>query len=69
MGSVTLGIDAYHRRSRNLADEGQFGAPIILTPFNYAHGRIDGIEGTINYQHGPLVAYANLAWAKAKGEG
>ncbi|MGL4312977.1 MAG: TonB-dependent receptor [Sphingomonas sp.] len=69
LGSVTLGIDAYHRRSRNLADEGQFGAPIILTPFNYAHGRIDGIEGTINYQHGPLVAYANLAWAKAKGEG
>lgn len=68
LGDVTIGIDGYHRRSRNLIDEGQFGAPIILTPFNYAHGRIDGVEGSINYQHGPWLAYANLAWAKAEGE-
>ncbi|MBN9993880.1 hypothetical protein JJD03_14835, partial [Listeria monocytogenes] len=31
IGRFTLGIDAYHRRSKNLVDEGQFGAPIILT--------------------------------------
>lgn len=69
LGRVTLGIDGYHRRSRNLIDEGQFGAPIVLTPFNYAHGRIDGVEGNINYAHGPWSAYANLAYAKAQGEG
>lgn len=67
IGRITLGIDAYHRRSKNLVDEGQFGAPIILTPFNYARGRIDGIEGNISYQHGPLLAYANFSYAKAKG--
>ncbi|MEG3177074.1 TonB-dependent receptor [Sphingomonas sp. RB3P16] len=69
LGSFTIGIDAYHRRSRNLVDEGQFGAPIILTPFNYARGRIDGIEGNVSYQHGPWLAYANFAYAKAQGRG
>ncbi|MBN8809022.1 MAG: TonB-dependent receptor [Sphingomonas sp.] len=66
-GYFTIGLDAYHRRSQNLVDEGQFGAPIILTPFNYARGRIDGIEGNINYQRGRFLAYANLAWSKAQG--
>jgi outer membrane receptor for ferrienterochelin and colicins len=69
LGSFTIGIDAYHRRSKNLIDEGQFGAPIILTPFNYARGRIDGIEGNVSYQHGPWLAYANFSYAKAKGLG
>ncbi|HEY5336777.1 MAG TPA: TonB-dependent receptor, partial [Rhizomicrobium sp.] len=31
----TIGVDSYYKISRNLIDEGQFGAPIILTPFNY----------------------------------
>jgi outer membrane receptor protein involved in Fe transport len=65
--SLTIGIDGYHRRSKNLIDEGQFGAPIILTPFNYAQGRIDGVEGSISYAKGPLLAYANFAYAKAQG--
>ena len=67
VGHFTLGIDAYHRRSKNLGDEGQFGAPIILTPFNYARGRIDGVEGNVAYQRGPWLAYANLSYAKAQG--
>ena len=67
VGSLTLGLDGYYRRSRNLIDEGQFGAPIILTPFNYRDGRIRGIEGNITYARGPWLAYANLAWARAKG--
>jgi outer membrane receptor for ferrienterochelin and colicins len=66
--SILIGLDAYHRRSRNLIDEGQFGAPIILTPFNYGKGRIDGIEGNVNYKNGPLLLYANFSYAKAKGE-
>ncbi len=31
---VTVGIDSFYKLSHNLIDEGQFGAPIILTPFN-----------------------------------
>ncbi len=67
-GAFTIGVDAYHRRSKNLIDEGQFGAPIILTPFNYLHGRIDGIEANTSYSAHGLLAYANFAYAKAKGE-
>ncbi|MDB5694231.1 MAG: TonB-dependent receptor [Alphaproteobacteria bacterium] len=67
MGGFTIGIDAYDRKSRNLIDEGQFGAPIILTPFNYRDGRIRGIEGNLSYARGPWLAYANLAHAKAQG--
>jgi outer membrane receptor protein involved in Fe transport len=65
---LTLGVDGYHRRSKNLIDEGQFGAPIILTPFNYRRGRIDGVEVSANYAAGPWLAYANFAYAKAKGQ-
>jgi outer membrane receptor for ferrienterochelin and colicins len=49
LDGLTLGIDSYYRRSQNLIDEGQFGAPIILTPFNYLKGKIEGIEFTGNY--------------------
>ena len=66
---LTLGIDGYYRSSRNLLDEGQFGAPIILTPFNYREGRIRGLELSANYNRGPISAYANFAVAKAEGKG
>ena len=66
-GSVTVGLDTYYRKSRNLIDEGQFGAPIIQTPFNYRDGRIYGVELSANYAHGPVTAYANLAYSKAQG--
>lgn len=66
-GGFTLGVDGYLRRSRNLIDEGQFGAPIILTPFNYRTGRIHGVEANMSYAHGGWLAYANFAYAKAQG--
>jgi outer membrane receptor protein involved in Fe transport len=65
--SLTLGIDSYYRRSQNLIDEGQFGAPIILTPFNYLKGKIEGIEFTGNYAISDFTAYGNLAFQSAKG--
>ena len=64
---LTLGIDSYYKISRNLVDEGQFGAPIIETPFNYADGRQYGVELSVAYAHGPLSAYANLALEKSQG--
>ena len=64
---LTVGIDTYYKLSKNLIDEGQFGAPIILTPFNYAKGRQYGVELTTSYERGPFSAYANLAYEKAQG--
>ena len=68
LGAVTLGVDAYYRDDRNLIDEGQFGAPIILTPFNYAKGYARGVEFTANYVRGPFSVYGNLAISKAQGQ-
>ena len=67
-GNLTLGLDTYAKQSVNLIDEGQFGAPIILTPFNYRYGKQYGIEGTLNYSTPNFVAYLNLAAQSAKGK-
>lgn len=66
--NATFGVDTYYKVSRDLIDEGQFGAPIILTPFNYAKGKQYGIEFTANYRNGGFAAYANLALARALGK-
>ncbi|HUN26224.1 MAG TPA: TonB-dependent receptor [Steroidobacteraceae bacterium] len=66
--ALTLGVDAYGETSQNLIDEGQFGAPIILTPFNYRYGRIGGIEFTENYVMHAFSVYGNLAFQSAKGK-
>jgi outer membrane receptor protein involved in Fe transport len=65
---LTVGADAYYKQSKNLIDEGQFGAPIILTAFNYAQGEQSGIELTVSYDRGPLSLYANLARSRAIGK-
>jgi outer membrane receptor protein involved in Fe transport len=63
------GADAYLKMSHNLLDEGQFGAPVILTPFNYRVGLNQGIELTTNYHAGNFDFYGNLAIAKQKAKG
>lgn len=65
--ALTLGIDAYYKASRNLIDEGQFGAPIILTPFNYFTGRQYGLEFTGAYAAGNFTGYLNAAYERATG--
>jgi outer membrane receptor for ferrienterochelin and colicins len=67
--SLTVGVDAYGETAQNLIDEGQFGAPIVLTPFNYRWGRIGGIEFTGDYSVSRFSAYGNLAFQSAKGKG
>jgi len=65
---LTVGLDGYYKASHNLIDEGQFGAPIILTPFNYKSGRQYGVELTANYDGGgPFNAYVNAAYERAVG--
>jgi outer membrane receptor for ferrienterochelin and colicins len=65
---LTIGVDSYYKTDKDLVDEGQFGAPIILTPFNYAVGRQYGIELTANYNKEGLSLYANFAAQSAKGK-
>jgi hypothetical protein len=64
----TVGLDTYYKQSHNLIDEGQFGAPIILTPFNYSYGKQYGAEITANFTAEGFNAYLNLAYQSAKGK-
>jgi outer membrane receptor for ferrienterochelin and colicins len=66
--TLTLGVDGFYEQAQNLIDEGQFGAPIILTPFNYRYGLIGGVEFTANYAAGNFAAYFNSAWQAAHGK-
>jgi outer membrane receptor for ferrienterochelin and colicins len=65
---ITVGLDSYYKQSHNLIDEGQFGAPIILTPFNYAYGKQYGVELTGSFTAQAFSAYLNLAWQSARGK-
>ncbi|HET9819990.1 MAG TPA: TonB-dependent receptor [Rhodanobacteraceae bacterium] len=65
--NLTLGLDAYYREVDYLQDEGQFGAALVFSPFNYARGRVRGVEFTANYAAGPWTAYLNVANSHALG--
>ncbi|AHJ63170.2 TonB dependent receptor [Granulibacter bethesdensis] len=62
------GVDGYYKQATNLLDEGQFGAPIILTSFNYARGYVGGVQFDTTFDRGPWSVYANVAWSKAMGK-
>jgi len=66
--SLTLGADYFYKQAQQLVDEGQFGAPIVLTPFNYRYGLINGIEFTGNYGVDNFSVYANLSFQAAHGK-
>lgn len=66
--ALTVGVDSYYKQAIHLIDEGQFGAPIILTPFNYRHGQVYGVELTGSYNISHFQAYGNLAFQRAIGK-
>lgn len=61
-----LGIDAYFERLTDVLDLGQFGQALIYSSFNYASGRINGVELTGNYNHAHLSVYGNLTYLNAR---
>jgi outer membrane receptor protein involved in Fe transport len=65
---LTVGWDNYYKTSTNLIDEGQFGAPVILTPFNFARGKQYGSELSVTYQLDSWNFYGNFAAARAIGK-
>jgi len=65
---LKLGVDAYYKLARNLIDEGQFGAPVILTPFNYAKAWVRGAELATSYDLENFSFYGNAAVSKAEGK-
>ncbi|SFR92730.1 Outer membrane receptor proteins, mostly Fe transport [Dyella sp. OK004] len=66
--ALTLGLDTYYRKVTRLQDEGQFGAALVYSTFNYARGHIGGVEFTANYDEGPISAYFNFAYNRSMGK-
>jgi outer membrane receptor protein involved in Fe transport len=66
--SLTIGLDGYYRKVDRLQDEGQFGAAVVFSTFNYDFGRVRGAEFTLNYDNGPVTAYFNFAYNRAMGK-
>src|SRR6185369_11322872 len=62
-----LGIDGFYKQAHNLIDLGQFGAPVILSPFNYTKGTVFGAELTTTYTSGGLSLFGNFSWVRATG--
>jgi outer membrane receptor protein involved in Fe transport len=61
--NLQVGIDAYYKIARNLLDDGQFGAALILSGFNYDRAENAGVEASSTYKNGNFTAYGNLARA------
>ena len=64
---ITIGIDGFYRKVRNLQDEGQFGNALIYSAFNFDQGRIRGVELSASYKKNALSLYANASVSKAEG--
>ncbi len=64
---LNVGIDSYYKKAADLIDEGQFGPALIYETFNYAKGRVWGVEFTGSYTHEKFYAYNNFAYSVAQG--
>lgn len=65
---ITFGIDGYYRRVSHLQDEGQFGNALIFSAFNYAQGRISGVDLSASYRDKTLSGYVNVGFVRARGK-
>jgi outer membrane receptor protein involved in Fe transport len=61
--------DAFYKYSHNLIDEGQFGTPVIFSPFNYNIGHVDGAEISTTYDQNGFSAFGNFAWVQTEATG
>ena len=53
---LDVGVDGYYKIARDLLDDGQFGAALVLDGFNYAKAYNQGIEIKADYNVGNLRA-------------
>lgn len=63
--NLTLGLDGYYKRIRNMLDEHQFGNALIYVPFNYQRGRVFGAEFTADYRKDNFASFLNIGVQKA----
>jgi outer membrane receptor protein involved in Fe transport len=69
LDGLNIGLDTFYKKSTNVLDEGRFGPALIMTPYNYAEGRIYGAELTLNVKHGDFSGYFNFARTVSRAKG
>jgi hypothetical protein len=67
VGPVTLGLDGYYRRTRDLIAEHMAPGKAVPQAFAFSRGRFRGVDLSVTYAHGPVSAWANLSLAKSQG--
>jgi outer membrane receptor for ferrienterochelin and colicin len=65
--ALTVTVDAYYKKIRNMLDEGQFGQALILSPFNYDRGYAKGLELSAVYNQKNWGGFLNVTTQKAEG--
>ena len=60
---LEAGLSAYYKIAQDLIDDGQFGQAYVLTAFNYAKAKNEGLELKLKYSKDGVPVYGNLAWA------
>ena len=65
--SLEVGVDAYYKTAKDLLDDGQFGAALVTSGFNYEKAYNEGVELSAKYRNGDFRAYGNVAWCIQKG--
>ncbi|WP_174298454.1 TonB-dependent receptor, partial [Sphingomonas bacterium] len=53
-------LDGFYKRARHLGDLGQFGAAVILSPFSYDRGHVEGGEISTTWVHGGWNLFGNF---------
>ncbi len=67
VAGLTVGLDGYWRNATNLVDQAPIGASTLTRAFNYATGKVRGIELSATYDNGPFSAWSNVSMARAEG--
>lgn len=65
---VNVTVDAYRKTAKNLLDEGQFTAPLVTVPFNFAKGRSVGSDAQISWRDGAFSTWLGVSVRRVRGE-
>lgn len=67
IAGLTVGLDGYWRNATNLIDQTSIGASTLTQAFNFATGKVRGVELSVTYAKGPFSAWSNVTAARAEG--
>ena len=65
---LQVGVDGYYKTARNQLDDGLFGQSLILSAFNYAKGRVYGVEFTGSYNKAAFPPMPTSPGRQAQGK-